>query len=572
MSSLNLAHIALYIAPADPYAPYFQEVLAESGIFHSTVDASIFESLNTIDVLVLGGYGKLDPFHAEALADWVRAGGVLIAAGSTWGQPGLFGLRYDNAAPHPSLAKLLAPEEATHLWPEKATDAIFMGGDSMQSMNAPAVCKTSLGTVGVSCRKSEQGHAYYFCPHLGQTMAQMQLGSAVECDRVAPTSSDYRFDDHHFRAEDGSVLDLCADRVKVDDSAPAVFLQPHADVIREIFTRIIVDGAHRIGKRVACFWHWPNNASGTAMLTIESEEFAPEHTQLLQRMLQLVGANATWLVATPGYSMDVYRQFHNWEHDVGLLFHVEEGASWHDEKLKIQHVTLSRSATMMPIVAARPAGGGWRRLTEFYDIAEGTGVKLSLSKGGRQPGTSGYLFGTCRPFYPCKRDGTFYQTMEIPYAAFLPGLITPTEVINALAEQAALRNGCFQIATNSVFIPNAVAADGVRRAVSIAKQNGLEFITGTRYAEFDKLRRNMRKKVKSEDAALSLSLIPEARIEGLTVLLSGTDWEVVADGRRLPVKTCNRFGCLFGAVVMNLDGKHQTEVQIKLEDLESRAA
>src|SRR5438132_1464771 len=90
---------------------------------------------------------------------------------------------------------------------------------------------------------------------------------ASGCERAA------RLDDGVLRAEDGLPFCFGEDRQLLEGCETPVFAIPHADVLREVLIRCLLQGVLARGHRIPMLWHWPNNAPAAAMLTLECEEF-----------------------------------------------------------------------------------------------------------------------------------------------------------------------------------------------------------------------------------------------------------------------------------------------------------
>ncbi|MFY9233106.1 MAG: hypothetical protein WAO58_01460 [Fimbriimonadaceae bacterium] len=567
MNGFKWARIVLLQAEDDPYAPYYLEALDHAGLRYETIDKGELADLSRLDVLVLAGYGHLDEARQEAVGAWVRQGGQLICSGSAWSLSPLLGLK--EPLSHCS-NEVISPSRQDRAWPDGCDHVRFFGGTVGAPAGAEPSASTAGGKTGLSRRKFGKGAAFFVGPHIGQTIAQMQLGRSVECDDIGPADGSARLDDGNLRAEDGSNLDFLDDRLAGEEGSP-YFAFPHADVAKEILIRTILEAVENAGLVALMAWHWPRNATATSLLSLDCETFEPGHVQRLHTLMSMYGCRGAWLVALPGYTLDVYRTLRSWQHEIGTLFVTDDTAGWHDEKLKIQHVAIGRSSASPSIIATRPVDGKWRGYTRFYDQAEEAGARLSLSKGGRQPGTSGFLFGTCHPFFPMRKDGSFYLTAELPYAVYLPGSVTSDQAGDAILEKTVARHGCFHI----VFRPEAADVPenfgSLRRLLSDCKQRKVEFILPEDLYRFERARRALRIVTRNIDLEGQVKLISDTRLEGLTIMATGPRCEASFRGKSLNVQKVRRYGTTFHCVEIDLDPKAAAELRLVPQGLKAAA-
>jgi hypothetical protein len=415
----------------------------------------------------------------------------------------------------------------------------------------------------VAARRSfAKGKAIFFGPHVGQTVCQMQLGRSVEVDAPGAEDGSARLDDGVLRAEDGASLEIERDRKKAEGSPTAAFLEPHADVVKECWLRLVFEAIEASGKAVAVPWYWPHNAEGAAMLSVDCKIYREDLVHRLQRVLGMYGCRPAWLVSLPGFSLDVYRGLRKWEQEVGLLFTIEEGMTWHEERMKIQQAALSRAAGISDMVAARADEGRWQGWLDFYAMCEGSGARISLSKGGRQPGTSGFLFGTCHPFFPLKRDGSPFLAAELPYLVFMPGIETPIPVAEAVLERAVQANGAYQVTLDLGMKGIEEAVDVVRRLLAVSKQKRMEFMKPGDVYRFEKARRTLKVFLKAADDHGAMTLVSDQEVEGLTLLFSGIPVAARFQGRQASLQTVERFGTKMRALTVSLEARQQLDISL----------
>ncbi|HZH97611.1 MAG TPA: hypothetical protein VEX38_01455, partial [Fimbriimonadaceae bacterium] len=387
------ARIGVYFSSGDVFALHYREVLDHAGLHVQELDSLTPSDLAGVDVLLLCGYGSLGETTVQAVQDWVFAGGALVCGGSSWGLDAVLGL--SGGEQHVSNSTLGATRPSNH-WPREAESVRFFGGRLKKAGVCEVLASCGDDLVGLSSRFFGRGLGTFFGVHLGQTIATMQTGLAVECDGIGPGDESARLDDGVLRAEDGIALRF-EDRTTVDGAEHPFFGRAHADILKDIWIRSVLHSVDHVGAKVAIFWHWPRHANAVGCLTLDCENFEPEKVALVRRVLIMYGCRAAWLVAMPGYSIDIYRSIKAWDNELGVLFLVDNHSGWHEDKFKIQLTAMSRLAGLPGLTSVRPQDGRWRGWTSFYELCEEAGARISLSKGGRQPGTNGFPFGTCHP-------------------------------------------------------------------------------------------------------------------------------------------------------------------------------
>lgn len=555
------ARLGLCKAAGDPHACYYEEVFEHGGFSFRTLDTITADELRVIDVLILAGYGKLDSETRQLVASWVDSGGTLVCSGSSWGLDGLLGLAPSER--HISTGYLVSGQE-DRLWPDHAQRVRFIGGDLHQPGKCRTIATTTDGWVGVSRMSAGKGLAMFVGPHIGQTMARMQLGTSVESDAIGPNDGSAILDDGLLRAEDGTILSYEDDRDVAGDSLP-FFKFPYADTLKDILLRATMNAIDHTGKSAMVLWQWPNMAPAAVMLTLDCDDLEPDHVYPMYQLLSLHGCPAAWIVPAPGYPLDTYRMLMRWEHEVGSLFIAENKGGWTEHHLKLQRTALSRTASVQSMVTMRPIFGYWRGWDHFYDMCEVGGARVSVSKGGRQPGTSGFLFGTCHPFFGRKADTTERLVMEIPYQIYMPGEVVSDAVSDAIFAQNLNHGGCLHFVASPKAITNSTVTNSIRRLIINGRSNRLAFLKPEQAWEYEKARRAMRRVQNHVDREGQIVLIPDANMEGLTILLSGPVANVELRGKTVQLQTFERYGTRFFAFQTNVEQKQHLEVRVRAQ-------
>jgi hypothetical protein len=550
------AKIAIHYAKDDPYAGYYREALEHAGLRAESLDQVTINELGRFHVLLLCGYGQISASMEPALRAWLQNGGVIVCSGSLWGLERLLGV---EGPTHLSKA-ITQPCAETSLWPEGANRARLFGGVGVRTSLGEPLAQTEKGQTLLSRLSVGKGAAYFYGAHVGQTIALMQNGRSVECDGIGPDDGTAVLDDGNLRAEDGCALDFAVDRSVAGDAN--CFFEPHADIVREIWVRTILDGVNHTGLSTIILWHWPRHRDAVAMLSLDCEDYDPDKARQLHRMLTMYGCRAVWLVGLPGYGADHYRAMRSWQHELGLLFVTDDHTGWQEDKMKIQLTAVSRLASDPSVVTARPLDGKWRGWLGYYDICEAAGARVSLAKGGRQPGTMGFLFGTSRPYFPLRRDGSSYFTMEMPYSVYLPGRVTSDEAVDRLIQEAYQRQGCLHVVMRPECVLDSAISTAVRRLLTSCKEKRMEFVLAQEVYALERARRQMRVFQRQAGDEGLLQIVSDSDVPGFSLLVTGARVSGETKGKELDGPPLVRYGVPCTAFEFNLGSKQQVDVRI----------
>lgn len=567
MARPPLCSIGMALAPGDRHAPYFREALEHAGVLFEMLPPQFSDRLEALDVLLLCGEHRLTQAMANEVVRWLQGGGRVVCAGSTWGLEEALGVAVEETA-HPS-NDVLSPIDPSHpWWPEHAEPARFFGGTYAHATATRALIGCG-EFVGASARAVGRGAALFLAANVGRTMALMQMGRSVECDGVGPNDGSARLDDGCWRAEDGTALSFDADRSKADSTPHPFFSEPHSDVVKEVWIRTVLDAVAMGDQTAVILWQWPDGAEAAISLAVECDVAEPQLVYGLRRLFEMYGASVCWYVASQGFPLDVYRSMRKWGDDIGLLFSTDE-SGWQEDKLKVQALAVNRQASVARLNPARPTDGRWKGLTTFYEFAEAAGARISSSKGGRQPGTMGFLFGSCHPFFPIRRDGSSFYIAELPQQVYDPGATTAGPVVDSIVDSVVLRHGCLGATVKATAASAAESLSAVQRLVVQARQRHLVWMPAGKLYEFEKARRSL-KWAKSRSADVpSIHLNSDTEIEDLCVLVLGRGFEV--QGGSSAPQVVERYGRSFVSVRLSMEPKSRAELRILPQSSASQAA
>jgi len=543
--------IALYLAKSDPYSVWIREALEHLGLPFTELTDQTFGRLPEFQLLILGGAGEMGELRRRTILDWVESQHAqVVAIGSEWGVGGLFGLaRGEGILPRTTLT--MRPED--RLWPKGALPSLVVG--------APVVTLHGGAMAGASA----QGHplvvrgkgGIFIGPHLGYLYGTVALGRAVESDALGPADDTAWLLDGVPKAEDGIALSWSGDRESPEGTPHGFFLRPHVDTLREVFYRAIIEASEATGRSVALPWFWPDNLEGAACVSYEIDDLSAENMILSLSSLQRYGMPATWLVPMPGLPQDAYRAMRRLGHDIGLLFKGERD-TFTMEQMKIQQLQLAR-ASGAQVSVVRAMGGRWERLTEFYRFLNELGMSASVSKGGRQSGTSGFGFGTSHPFRPVMTNGDLSTSFEVPFQLFRPGVGSHERLLGPIFEQVAAHNGVIHMASDTSTVSTNQRERVTQEFLMRVRQARFAQMTVSGLIDFELGRRNLRIRA----SAGQINLIPDRDLSGLSFLMSDLGLSGEAKGSTVRSTVVERFGRKWSHFQLDLERKEGLDLSLK---------
>ncbi len=545
----------LITSPADQHSAWFVEAAHKAGlIFTHHADGRLPE-LSTASLIILCGKGTLESGEAASLARWVETGGTLVCTGGTWGLEPVLGIEQTKA--HSTGRGWIRPNPESPWWPNEAKRSAFWGGPQCQAVGADVLLAAESGNIVFS----RSGRWLFFAPHIAQTLAVLYMGQSVEADKPGPGDGSAETMDGFLKAEDGTFLDWQLDRANPHGGQP-FFAEPWGDILTEIWTRVIFTACDAARVEPIKIWHWPHGWEGVASLSVDFTEGDPGLAAGLLNTFSKFGIRAAWMAGSKGVPMDVFRQLKKSEQSLGLLY-TGSDSGWTKEDFRLEMLALARANGVPALAAARPQKGGWQGWDLFYQMAAGAGCRVSLSKGGSQPGTTGALFGTCRPFLVHGRGAKSTGVIEVPYLAALPGL--EGSATAHIADMACDWNGCFHTRMELASSREPGFEKSLQNLVMLLRQRRLLLMGPDQIAHFELYRRSMQVKL-SSDGEISLS--SEGSLPGLT-LLTGPHVALRRMGQVFNPKPVERHGRKMLAWTLDLEGRTLQRLQT---DFESRAA
>lgn len=187
-----------------------------------------------------------------------------------------------------------------------------------------------------------KGRTMLLAPDITGSIVRIQQGISVTRDGIPAPDGSAPTDDHVLKADDGQVLDYDLDR----DPVPGMenylaFLEPAADVWREIFLRCIFYLAREQSVPLTMLWLYPRRLPALAHMSHDTDGNEPQKCDDLLRLLDEAKIKTTWCTIVPGYDADRTAAIKRAGHELAVHYDaISEGMHWSFDELRgqIEHL------------------------------------------------------------------------------------------------------------------------------------------------------------------------------------------------------------------------------------------
>lgn len=403
------AAIARRVAGEDVFAPYIGEILAHAGIPHRALSRDELEDgLEQCTSLVIAEQTSLDREEIDAIEERVRRGGALIAVGGTSGLDELLGVT-SSSSMEEGYVEFIDEGEPESPIPEPPIPLHVFGGEGGSVTTATSIANwldvEGGGTdqVALSWRSVDAGEAWLVGPDIARSVVMIQQGRPVlEDGEPAPDgTADLR--DSILKADDGVVLDWTMDRSLVDGEP--LFLEPVADLLKELLIRLVVRAADRAEALLPILWYWPGDLNSVGVLSHDSDgNVADQHWTLLDQV-ETLGLDTTWcfLRYPENLPVEVFTAVGAVGCEIALHFDARTPNNpetiWSEDRFLSQLAWLEAIAGVT-ITTNKNHYTRWEGWVDFYRWCERAGLQADQSKGPSKRGNVGFLYGTAHPYFP----------------------------------------------------------------------------------------------------------------------------------------------------------------------------
>lgn len=548
------------------YFRYAEEILSHAGIaWRPITPPQLVAGAHPGVALILHGEARLSDAERLAIQEYVAEGGALVVTGGTAGLTDLLGA----AATEPLTEGFLALDPAHPVTTGLTSSLHVFGGHLLEARGG-----RSIGTVLDADRKATGAHAVVvnrygrgvtvaIGPDLPNSVLHIQLGAPVWEDGAPAPDGTGPIDDQILKADDGVVLSWVHDRERQTLPEPVPecpgthpnypsgdtpwFMQPVADELRELLLKAVCWAAAQTDKAVPLLWYWPRGLKAVGLISHDSDHNVDEAAQTTLRVLDEMGIHSTWCIMTgpnwPNrYTRQTYEQVKAAGHEIALHYNAlpMDGGLWSREEFLRQLAWVKAETGTQSILSNKNHYTRWEGKLEFFRWMEDAGVESDQSKGPSKKGNVGYPHGSCLPWFPFDgEEQRFLNVLEIPLQTQDLWLTAPYAIAGQIITMAVRHHGVahFLFHQNHIHVQPEVAA-ALRRAVTDGREAGLEWWTGARINNWERLRRKITVTCEAApDGSLTVKATSPVSVEGaqlLVVLPAGSESFATGDFHGLP--------------------------------------
>jgi hypothetical protein len=520
------------------YPNYIFEILAHAGLFHTKIaEADLEKRLAELRVLVTVGDVDFAPSLRTKLTEWVESGGAWISIGGVCAMEQLLGVArlgstYKNwGGGSRSLGEGYLDATGHMAWPmfqHLNRPLHFFGGVAVEAKGATVLAKTSdahgrpTDIPAVLHREAGKGATFLIAPDLTGTVVHVQQGrGGVTRDGVPAPDGTSPVNDSVLKSDDGAVLDWLLDREPVKGAdGLSIFVQPVADLWRQLLIRTILHCAQATSTPLPILWYWPRKLPAVGHLSHDTDGNVPALAHKLLETLAAGEVKSTWCVILPGYDAELMAKIKSAGHEFATHYDaMSDGLHWSAEQFDRQFRELRAMFGGEQPVTNKNHYLRWENDTDIWDWCLKHGIQLDQSKGASKTGEAGFNFGTCHPYFPVRFDGRPIDVLELATPTQDLVVFAPEAIFEPLLAQAKEHHGVLHLLFHPAHFNNLAVPAAMSTAIRRGKQEGLEWWTARQINAWERARRTVRVAKMSGD---SVTLEADAELADATVLvLSG---------------------------------------------------
>lgn len=131
----------------------------------------------------------------------------------------------------------------------------------------------------------------------------------------------------------------------------------------------------------------------------------------------------------------------------------------------------------------------WEGGTEFFEWCVEVGVEIESTRGPSKPGTIGFPFGSCHPWFPLDRLGKRIGCLEFPFLTQDPVVTVPACVTGDLHRAVRSVEGIAHFLFHPAHIRKPGVAEALSQVLTEGKSYGGEWWTAAEISAWERRRR-----------------------------------------------------------------------------------
>jgi len=546
------------------YPTYIHEILQHAGLCYTTVPfAKLHAALATLNILVTVGETTLEPALFDAITAWVDDGGCWLAIGGICGATTHFGVAPDAPSfggfgggigtlgegyatavvDHPIIEHLPLPLHFFEGLPVQATDATVLATVSDAHQRPTSRVALTEKAVG-------QGRTLLIAADLLGTVVRVQQGIGITRDGVSAPDGTAPVGDAVLKSGDGGVLDWLLDRQAV----PAVpglnaYLEPVADLWRDLLLRAIFYLAAQSKTRLPLLWYYPRNLPALAHLSHDTDNNVPAQGWRMLEVVAEAEIESTWCVILPGYDADLINAIVDAGHELAMHYDaMSDDCPWDADLFHEQWRALTTMFHGVEPASNKNHYLRWEGDCELFEWCVAHNIELDQSKGASKTGEAGFNFGTCHPYFPVDFAGKALNVLEMTTPTQDLIIFAPTAILTPLLAAVVRHHGILHLLFHPSHIEKEGVAQAILDAVAAAKEAGLEWWTAAAINRWERARRQVRwSDYQCDGDAAQVTIQSDTRLDEATIL-----WSVPTTAGRSDAETVTCWGFPFRAIVTDL--------------------
>jgi hypothetical protein len=508
---------------------YIYEILKDAGVPFQRFE-SVKEALNhSLDILIVALESD-DAETASSLWNYVESGGVVISYGGLQKLAGKLGCKVSQitGSGYADLPDYIENDKLRYL---KSSPWVLAADHDFEADCSGELLKdqpigAEMGPAFMRF-KVGKGSIERWSVRIVETIVRLQQGAGpVIKDGIPAGDGTAAIDDDILKTDDGFSLNWEWDRNETETGQP-YFGIPYGDLWRDVLISHLLKTAAHKGLVLPFIDVWPDQVQAVAMISHDSDLNMDESAEITLELLKKCGIQTTWCMMEPGFSPHYYRRIQEEGHELAFHYNAlpKDNGHWSKEEFSRQLHWLRKASGVDEIVSNKNHYTRFEGWGEFFEWCESEGIASDQSFGPSKKGNVGFIFGTCRPYFPMAwwdQENRTYDVTEICFQSqdLDIGSWADSSVVRPLLKQIKRVKGVAHIIFHQYHLyTKQSAVDAMLRYVDVAREMGFEFWTGKRINDWVRLRRNVSIKGLDENGSLIFQgTVPEGLCTWIPVL------------------------------------------------------